>query len=404
MSSKKQAAIGFIFITMLIDVIGIGIIIPVIPKLLQELNQSGISEAAQIGGWLAFSYAATQFLCAPLMGGLSDRFGRRPIILTSMIAFAIDYLILAMAPNLFWLFFARIIAGIPGASISTAMAYIADVSAPKDKAKNFGLVGAAFGIGFVIGPVIGGLLGQYGARIPFYAASILCLVNFIYGYFILPESLPEDKRRPLEWKSANPVGALLRLKRYPQIITLITAMFLMYLASHSVNGNWSFYTMYRFDWDERMVGISLGVVGVLTGLVQGVLVRYLNPRIGNAKSIIIGFICICTGYFLFAIASEAWMIFVFLLPYCLGGIAGPALQSEITNHVPHNEQGQIQGTIASLNSATAIAGPLLMTNIFYYFTHENAPFIFPGAPFILASILVFGAIFMAMKGFLKDGY
>ncbi|WCM43059.1 TCR/Tet family MFS transporter [Flavobacterium sp. CBA20B-1] len=401
MGSKKSAAIGFIFITMLIDIIGIGIIIPVIPKLLQELNHSDISEAAQLGGWLAFAYAFTQFLCAPLMGSLSDRYGRRPILLISLMAFAVDYLVLALAPSVPWLFVGRIVAGITGASISTAMAYISDVSTPENKAKNFGLVGAAFGIGFIIGPVIGGLLGQFGSRVPFYAAAALCFVNFVYGYFVLPESLQPDKRRSFEWKAANPVGSLLRLKKFPNIIGLVAAMFFMYFASHAVHGNWSFYTMYRYNWDERMVGISLGVIGLLVAIVQGGLVRYINPRIGNGKSILLGYSINCLGLILIAFASKEWMVFVFLIPYCLGGLAGPAIQSEITNHVPPNEQGQIQGTLASLNSATATFGPLVMTSIFYYFTHDSAPFIFPGAPFVLASILMLFAFRMAFKGLKK---
>lgn len=402
MSSKKSAAIGFIFITMLIDIIGIGIIIPVIPKLLQELNHSGISEAAKLGGWLAFAYAFTQFIFAPFMGSLSDRFGRRPVLLISLLAFAVDYLVLALAPTVTWLFVGRIIAGITGASISTAMAYISDVSTPENKAKNFGLVGAAFGIGFIIGPVIGGLLGQYGSRVPFYAAAVLCLVNFIYGYFVLPESLKPEKRRTFEWKAANPIGALARLKKFPNIILLVAAMFFMYFASHAVHGNWSFYTMYRYDWDERMVGISLGVIGLLVALVQGVLVRYVNPKIGNGKSILIGFALNGIGQFFIAFAVQEWMVFLFLIPYSLGGLAGPAIQSEITNHVPADEQGQIQGTLASLNSATATFGPLVMTSIFYYFTQENAPIVFPGAPFVLASILMIGAWFMALKGLKKN--
>lgn len=398
MSSKKSAAIGFIFITMLIDIIGIGIIIPVIPKLLQELNHSDISEAAKLGGWLAFAYAFTQFLFAPFMGNLSDRFGRRPVLLVSLMAFAIDYIVLALAPTVAWLFVGRIIAGVTGASISTAMAYISDVSTPENKAKNFGMVGAAFGVGFIIGPVIGGLLGQYGSRVPFYAAAILCFVNFIYGYFVLPESLTPEKRRAFDWKAANPIGALARLKKFPNIIILVTAMFFMYFASHAVHGNWSFYTMYRYDWDERMVGISLGVIGLLVAVVQGGLVRFVNPRIGNGKSILIGFALNAIGQFLIAFAVQEWMVFLFLLPYCLGGLAGPAIQSEITNHVPANEQGQIQGTLASLNSATATFGPLVMTTIFYYFTHDTAPFKFPGAPFVLASLLMIMAWIMAYKG------
>ncbi|WP_372473771.1 TCR/Tet family MFS transporter [Capnocytophaga sp. ARDL2] len=398
MQTTKKAAVGFIFITLLIDIIGIGIIIPVLPKLLQELGSVGVSEASKIGGWLAFAYAFTQFVFAPLVGGLSDRFGRRPIVLISLAAFTIDYLILASANSIFWLFIGRILAGLTGASVSTAMAYIADVSTPKDRAKNFGLVGAAFGLGFIIGPLIGGVLGVYGARVPFYAAAFLCFVNFIYGYFLLPESLPKDKRRTLEWKSMNPVGALLRLKRYPIVIPLVTAMFFMYFASHAINGNWSFYTIYRYDWDERMIGISLGFVGILIGLVQGILVRFVNPKLGNSKSILIGFALNAIGQFLIAFASQEWMIFLFVIPYCLGGIAGPAVQSEITGHIPPNEQGQIQSTLASVNSATATFGPVVMTTLFYWFTKEDTRFDFPGAPFVLATILVCIAWGYAYKG------
>nr|WP_297307469.1 TCR/Tet family MFS transporter [uncultured Flavobacterium sp.] len=400
-SSKKSAAVGFIFITILLDVIGIGIIIPVIPKLLEELLQSDITEAAKIGGWLAFSYAFTQFLFAPIIGNLSDKFGRRPVLLISLLAFGLDYILLAIAPTIGLVFLGRIIAGITGASISTASAYIADVSTPENRAKNFGMIGAAFGVGFIIGPVIGGLLGQFGPRVPFVAAAILCFINFLYGYFVVPESLPKEKRRAFEWKSANPVGALLRLKKYPEVLGLATAIFFMYLASHAVHGNWSFFTMYRFNWDEKMVGYSLGAIGFLVALVQGGLIRWVNPRLGNAKSILIGLSLNAIGLLLFAFAKEGWMMFVFLIPYCLGGIAGPAMQTEITTHIPATEQGQIQGTLASLNSATAIFGPLLMTNVFYFFTHDEAPFEFAGAPFVVAVVFMMGAIFMSNRSLSK---
>lgn len=386
--NKKQAAIGFIFITMLIDITGWGIIIPVIPKLIAELIHGDISEAAKYGGWLTFAYAITQFVCAPLIGNLSDKYGRRPIILISLFAFALDYLLLAFSPTIVWLFVGRIIAGLTGASITTASAYIADVSTPENRAKNFGMIGAAFGLGFIIGPVLGGLLGQYGSRVPFYAAAVLCLLNFLYGYFILPESLSKENRRAFEWKRANPIGALLNLKKYPSLIGLILAIFLLYVGSHAVHSNWSFFTMYRFGWDEKMVGISLGVVGLLVGIVQGGLVRFTSPRLGNQKSIYLGLSLYTIGMLLFAFATQSWMMFVFLVPYCLGGIAGPALQSEVSGKVPANEQGEIQGTLASLMSASAIIGPPMMTNTFYFFTHDEAPFQLPGAPFILGGFLM----------------
>ena len=386
--SQKQAAIGFIFITMLIDITGWGIIIPVIPKLIKELINGDISEAAKYGGWLTFAYAITQFICAPLIGNLSDKYGRRPIILISLFAFALDYLLLAFSPTIIWLFVGRIIAGLTGASITTASAYIADVSTPENRAKNFGMIGAAFGLGFIIGPVIGGLLGQFGSRVPFYAAAILCMLNFIYGYFILPESLSKENRRAFEWKRANPITAFLRLKKYPSLLGLILAIFLLYVGSHAVHSNWSFFTMYRFNWDEKMVGISLGVVGLLVGIVQGGLIRWTSPKLGNTKSIYIGLALYTVGMLLFAFATQSWMMFVFLIPYCLGGIAGPALQATVSSKVPANEQGEMQGTLASLMSASAIIGPPMMTNTFYFFTHKEAPFQFAGAPFILGGFLM----------------
>ncbi len=401
-NSKKSAAIGFIFVTMLIDITGWGIIIPVLPKLIKELIHADISEAAKYGGWLIFAYSITQFVFAPLIGSLSDKYGRRPIILISLFGFALDYLFLSVAPTIAWLFVGRIIAGITGASITTASAYIADISTNENRAKNFGLIGAAFGLGFIIGPVIGGLLGQFGSRVPFYAAAVLCMLNFLYGYFILPESLPQKNRREFSWKRANPIGALLRLRNYPSLLGLIIAIFILYVAAHAVHSNWSFYTIYRFNWDEKMVGISLGIVGLLVGIVQGVLIRWINPKLGNQKSIYLGMFLYALGMFLFAFATESWMMFVFLIPYCLGGIAGPALQAVVSESVLPSEQGEIQGTLTSLMSASAIIGPPLMSNIFYYFTHDEAPFQFPGAPFILAGALMITSALIAFFSFKKN--
>lgn len=386
---QKSAAVGFIFITLLIDITGWGIVIPVVPKLIQDLiHNPDLSVASQYGGWLSFAYAGMQFIFASVLGGLSDRYGRRPIILFSLLGFSFNFLIQALAPTIFWLFVGRIFSGVTGASITTASAYIADVSTDEDRAKNFGMIGAAFGLGFIIGPVIGGVLGQYGSRVPFYAASILCLVNFLYGWFVLPESLDKESRRPFNWRRANPVGSLLQLRRYPQILGLIAALVFVYIAGHAVQTNWTFYTMYKFNWTETLVGISLGVSGFMAALVQGYLIRFIQPKIGNEKSIFYGLTLYALGMILFTFASESWMMFAFLIPYGLGGIAGPALQSVISAEVPRNEQGELQGALASLVSLTAIVGPPLMTNIFYYFTHDQAPFIFPGAPFFLGFLLM----------------
>ncbi|SMG09397.1 TCR/Tet family MFS transporter [Sphingobacterium psychroaquaticum] len=384
----KKAAIGFIFITLLIDITGWGIILPVVPKLIGELIHSDLSEAAKYGGWLGFAYAITQFICAPIIGNLSDKYGRRPIILISLFGFAIDYILLALAPSIGWLFFGRVIAGLTGASISTASAYIADISTDEDRTKNFGLIGAAFGLGFIIGPVMGGLLGQYGARVPFYVAAVLCMVNFLYGLFILPESLAKDKRRAFNWKRANPIGTFIFLKKQSKISNLVVALILVYVALHAVQSNWHFFTMYKFNWTERTVGLSLGLLGLLLGLVQGVLIRWTAPKLGEQKSVYFGLLFYALGLMLFAFTNQGWMMFVFLIPYSLGGMCGPALQSIISKNIPSNEQGELQGALASIVSATSIIGPPVMTNIFYYFTHDKAPFEFSGAPFFLASILM----------------
>lgn len=401
MKTKKEAGLGFIFITLLIDITGWGIIIPVMPKLIEELIHGDVSLAAQYGGWLTFAYAAMQFLCAPVLGNLSDKYGRRPVLLFSLFGFGIDYLFLSFAPTIAWLFVGRAIAGITGASITTASAYIADISTNENRAKNFGMIGAAFGLGFIIGPVIGGLLGQYGARVPFYAAAILCLLNWLYGYFVLPESLDKEHRRPFEWKRANPIGSLRQLNKYPSLGGLIISLVLIYIAAHAIQSNWNFFTMYKFNWDEKMVGISLGVVGLLVGIVQGGLIRYINPKLGNEKSVYVGLGLYALGMLLFAFATQGWMMFVFLIPYCLGGIAGPALQAIISSQVPPNEQGELQGALTSLMSGTSIIGPLIMTNLFYYFTTE-APIHFAGAPFLLGAVLLIVSTVLARRSLKRE--
>lgn len=401
-NTGKTAAIGFIFVNLLIDVTGWGIIIPVVPKLIEELIHGDVVEASKYGGWLSTVYAVMQFIFASVLGGLSDRFGRRPIILFSLLGFSVNFLIQALAPSIFWLFVGRVLSGITGASITTATAYIADISTEEDRSKNFGLIGAAFGLGFIIGPVLGGILGSYGPRVPFYAAAALCLINFLYGLFILPESLDKNNRRAFNWKRANPVGSLLQLRKYPQILGLILALIFVYIAGHAVQTNWTYFTMYKFGWTEKLVGISLGVTGFMAALVQGVLIRKIQPRIGNKKSIYYGLTLSAIGMLLFAFASQSWMMFVFLIPYGLGGIAGPALQSMISSEVPPNSQGELQGALASLVSLTSVFGPPLMTNIFYFFTHDKAPFQFPGAPFFLAFILMSSGALIAYYTLIKN--
>ena len=397
MASSKKAAVGFIFITLLIDVMGWGLIIPVMPKLISELKGIPVNEASPYGALLLSVYAITQFVCAPLIGNLSDKFGRRPVLLSSMLGFGIDYIFLALAPTYGWLFLGRIIAGITGASFTTATAYIADVSTVETRAKNFGMIGAAFGLGFVIGPALGGLLAGLGIRAPFYAAAGLCLVNALYGYFVLPESLDKEHRRPFQWKRANPFGSLKFLRKTPGIGGLAISFFLIYLAAQAVQGNWNFFTIHRFGWTEGLVGISLAVVGLLVGAVQGGLIRIVNPKLGNEKSIYLGLFLYTVGLVLFAFASEGWMMFVFLVPYCLGGIAGPSLQAIISQHVPPNEQGELQGALTSLMSLTTIIGPLIMNNLFKYFTTNKAPFYFPGVSFLLGALFMLLSVLIAWK-------
>jgi len=398
MASNKKAAVGFIFITILIDVIGLGLIIPVVPKLIEELLHNGsTSLAATYGGWLTFSYAIMQFAVSPILGNLSDQYGRRPILLFSLFGFGIDYLFVAFAPSIAWLFVGRIIAGITGASITTASAYMADISTPENRAQNFGMIGAAFGLGFIIGPLLGGLLGEHGSRLPFFVAAGLALANWLYGYFVLPESLPKHLRRKFEWKRANPLGSLLQLKKYPAVAGLIGSLLLIYLAAHSVQSNWSFVNIEKFKWTPKLIGISLGVVGFLIALVQGLLIRVVNPRIGNEKSVYLGLSLYTLGLLLFTFATQTWMMFAFLVPYCLGGIAGPALQSIISGNVPPNEQGELQGALTSLMSLTSVLGPIMMTSTFAYFTGPTAPFYFPGASFLLGALLMLFSLVWAFN-------
>jgi MFS transporter, DHA1 family, tetracycline resistance protein len=397
MRNSKPAALGFIFVTLLIDVTGFGIIIPVVPDLITELIHGDLSLASTYGGWLMGAYAVMQFLFAPVLGNLSDRYGRRPVLLFSLFGFGVDYVFTAFAPSISWLFVGRIVAGITGASMTTAMAYIADVSPPEKRAQNFGLVGAAFGLGFIIGPVIGGLLGTFGTSMPFFVAAGLTFLNWIYGYFILPESLSKEHRRPFEWKRANPVGSLMQIKKYPALIGLISSFVLIYLAAHAVQSTWTYYNMEKFGWHKKEVGISLGIVGAMVALVQGVLIKKTIPVLGQAKSVYTGLVLYSIGMLLFGLATQGWMMYAFTVVYCLGGIAGPALQGIMSGQVPPTEQGELQGTLNSFISLTTIIGPLMMTNLFAYFTNKNTPIRFPGAPFIAGAILTLLSAWLAYR-------
>jgi DHA1 family tetracycline resistance protein-like MFS transporter len=401
--SKRTPALGFIFITLLIDITGWGIIIPVMPGLIQELTGGTVSDASKYSGYLISVYAIVQFVFAPIVGAISDRYGRRPVLLASLFGFAIDYLFLAFAPTLWWLFIGRIIAGVMGASFTTAGAYIADISEPEKRAQNFGIIGVAFGLGFIIGPVIGGLLGGFGLRIPFLVTAGLALLNGLYGYFILPESLKVENRRKFEWKRANPIGTLRSLFRYPVIAGLFASLAFLYVASHAVQSNWAYYTIEKFEWGTTQIGISLAVVGLMYAFVQGYLIRIIIPKIGQRRSVYIGLGLYAVGFILYAVATQGWMMYAFTIVYCLGGIAGPALQGIMSTVVPANEQGELQGGFTSLMSLSAIVGPFLMNSVlFAYFTGPETPYYFPGAAMAVGAIMVLISTLLARNSLKKN--
>ncbi|MFT6202598.1 MAG: DHA1 family tetracycline resistance protein-like MFS transporter [Spirosomataceae bacterium] len=404
MKKPRSAALIFIFITVLIDVIGIGIIIPIIPVLIQELTGGTISESSSYAALLVLAYSSMQFLFSPIIGGLSDQFGRRPVLLISLFGFGVDYIFLALAPTIGWLFVGRIISGITGASFSTAGAYIADVSPPEKRAQNFGLLGAAFGLGFIIGPTLGGLLGEYGSRIPFFVSAGLSLLNWLYGYFVLPESLKPENRRKFDIKRANPVGSLLALKKYPMIIALVASLFLVTVGSFAVQGTWTFYTMEKFSWSEWQVGLSLGFVGLMVAIVQGGLIRVIIPKLGQERALFFGLIITSFGLMAFGLASSPWMMYVIMVPFALGGLAGPAFQGIISSQVSDKEQGELQGALTSLNSVAAIIGQPLMLWLFRSFTAQDTTYYFPGAPFILGSVLTVISIFLTMRVLKKPAF
>jgi len=383
----SRRALAFIFVTVLLDMIGFGIVIPVLPELIMELTGGGLSEAAVYGGWLLFLYGAMQFVFSPVIGNLSDRFGRRPVLLFSLLMFSLDYTLLGFAPTIGWLFVGRALAGVAGATGATASAFVADVSPPEERAANFGLIGAAFGLGFIIGPVLGGVLGSYGPRVPFFGAAALAFLNVVYGFLVVPETLPASERRPFELRRANPVGALLQMRRYPIVIGLFGA-FVFYQLAHDANpSTWSYYTMLKFDWTEREVGYSLGFVGVMFAIVQGGLIRYVIPRMGEERAGYFGLATMTFAFLGFAFSTESWMMYVFIVPFALGSIATAAARGIMSNAVPANAQGELQGATTSLMSLTAIVAPLLMTQLFGYFSSDGAPVYFPGAPFVAASAL-----------------
>ena len=380
-------AIVFVAITLLLDTIGFGLIIPVLPALLVSVTGASVSRAAIYGGWLSFLYATMQFLCAPVLGNLSDRFGRRPVLLYAIGALGVDYVIMGAAPTLGWLLLGRAISGMAGASFTPAYAYVADISPPERRARNFGVVSAMFGLGFIVGPALGGFLAHFGPRAPFFAAATLCLLNFGYGVFVLPESLPPERRRAFVWSRANPLGTFVQMRRRPVVRGLLAALFLWMVANQVYPSTWSFYTKFRFGWSEAMIGASLALVGAIMVTSQVTLLRRLVPRLGERRTALLGVTIAAVGYAGYATATAGWMMFAWLSTWFFGAIVFPLTNALMSHRIGADAQGELQGAVAGLSSLAAIAGPLLMTQLFGRFTAPAAPVHLPGAAFLAASLL-----------------
>jgi MFS transporter, DHA1 family, tetracycline resistance protein len=384
---QRKAAIVFILITLFIDILGIGIVIPVLPELIKEFTAGDAALAAKYYGWIGASYALMQFFFAPILGALSDRFGRRPVILLSLLGLGIDYIILGFAGSLAWLFIGRIIAGIMGASFTAANAYIADISTPENRAQNFGFVGVAFGLGFIFGPVLGGVLGGINLRLPFFVSAALVLLNVLYGFFILPESLKKENRSHFSWAKANPVSSILNLGKYPLVANLAFAFLFITLAQGGLQTVWVLYTGYRFDWGEMANGLSLGLVGIMAVLVQGVLVRPVIKALGERRTILLSLGFSVFSFMSYGLATQGWMMLATIVLGAVAGVSQPAIQGLVAGLVNPNEQGKVQGSLTSLFSLTSIFAPLIFASgLFSYFTSSQAPFRLPGAPFFLGAL------------------
>ena len=398
-AKPRPAGTAFVLVTVLLDTLGLGLLIPVAPRLVASFLGGDLGAASHYFGVLVSLYAAMQFLFAPVIGGLSDRFGRRPIILLSLLGAAASYLLSGFAPALSWLFIGRIVSGITGASFSAAGAYIADVTPPEKRAASFGLIGAVFGLGFILGPAMGGLLGEVGLRVPYFVAAGLNFVNMMYGLFVLPESLAPANRRAFSFARANPLGSLRALGRYPVVLGLAGTMMCSFMAQWILQSIWALHTQSRFGWSLRMVGVSLMVVGLATAVVQGGLVRAVVPRLGERRALLVGLLMAVTGHTLLGLASHGWMLLVFIIPLALGGLAGPAVQAIISREVGPTEQGELQGSLNSLNGIAAIVGPIIGTSLLARFGAEGSSPHIPGAAFFAAAAFNALGLLLALRLF-----
>jgi DHA1 family tetracycline resistance protein-like MFS transporter len=397
----RQGSTTFIFITVLLDTLGIGLIIPVGPQLVASFLDGDLGRAAHVFGILFSVYSTMQFFFAPILGGLSDRFGRRGVILPSLVGAATSYVLSGLAPTLAWLFVGRIIAGATGASFSAANAYVADVTPPQKRAAAFGVIGAAFGLGFILGPAIGGILGDRGLRIPYFVAAGLNFLNFLYGLFVLPESLPLESRRPFTLARANPFVSLVNLGRHPIVLGLTGTLTATYLAQMILQSVWALSGQARFGWTPQSVGLSLMAVGLSTAIVQGALVRMVIARLGERRALLLGLAMSVAGQVGFGFATRGWMMYAMILPFCLGGLAGPATQALITTEVGPTEQGEVQGSLNSLAGVMAVVGPLLGTALFARFGTDAARPHVPGAPFLASACFLVVGWWLAARLFAK---
>ena len=400
--SARKPAVSFIFVSLVLSIVGFGLLIPVLPKLVVQFEGGDFTDGANTLKWIVGIYAFMQFVSSPILGSLSDRFGRRPIILIATAGSAIDYLIMANAPTLTWFFIARMVAGSTAGVLATANAYIADVTPPEKRAQSFGLLGAAFGIGFIIGPVVGGLLGQYDIRLPFWFAAGCSGLNWLWGYFLLPESLKPENRREFSWKRANPVGAFLAMRRFPAVLGLVECYFILTLAQVMLQTTWALYTEERYGWNPLQIGLSLMFVGVATGVVQATLVKKIVPKLGDTRAVVVGMGISILAYIGYGLASHGWALYAVICVGCFAGIAGPALQSYTTKHIPPDEQGAVQGVFAGLQSLASIPGPFIALYSFGWAIAPERRFHLPGIAFFEAALLTVLALVLAIRSFKRD--
>jgi len=388
----RKRAFAFVFITVLVDSIGFGIILPVLPRLIMTLTGVTIDRAAGYGGWLSFVYALAQFFCAPVLGNLSDRFGRRPVLLFALLALGCDYVIMGFAPAISWLFVGRLIAGCAGASFTPAYAYVADITEPAKRAQSFGLMGAAFGMGFIAGPAIGGLLGTFGPRAPFFAAAAIALANFAFGSLNLPESLPKESRRAFDWRRANPLGTFRQVLKYPSVVGLLGAILLWQIGHQVLPSTWAYYTIAKFHWSSAQVGGSLAFVGLVMAISQGLLTRVLIPWLGGERrAALAGMAAAVLAYLGYAFATQGWMMYAVALTTAIVALTYPSMNALASQRAPANAQGELQGAVASVYGLSSIVGPPLMTEVLGYFSGPSAPVYFPGAAFVTATLLTVGS-------------